>query len=138
MSPRERGEKLAARFLEANGYHLVLSNFKVPIGRNRNQAEITGEIDLIAFDGDVLCFIEVKSKESDSFASPFSAISLRKQRQITRTARVYRKIFGIRDIPVRYDAVSVIVTPEGIPRVQLSKGYWTEESLRKKVWREEF
>ena len=42
------GEELAARFLRKNGYRLVAANFKTPIGRNRRDAQITGEIDLIA------------------------------------------------------------------------------------------
>ncbi len=132
-----RGESLAARFLEANGYRLVLSNFKAAIGRNFNGAEVTGEIDIIAFDGDTLCFIEVKTRVSDEYTSPLSAIDLRKQRQIARAARVYRSIFGIRDVPVRYDAVSVLMPPAGKPRVSLRKGYWSEASLRKKQWRDD-
>ncbi|MBA2736215.1 MAG: hypothetical protein H0U50_05420, partial [Pyrinomonadaceae bacterium] len=40
------GEEMAARFLVNNGFRLVLSNFKVPIGRNSKDAPVTGEIDL--------------------------------------------------------------------------------------------
>ncbi|NOT46696.1 MAG: hypothetical protein HOP17_02955, partial [Acidobacteria bacterium] len=52
----EMGENLAAVHLQQHGYRLVLANFKAPIGRNTNNAQVTGEIDLIAFDGEVLCF----------------------------------------------------------------------------------
>ena len=129
--------RLLRAFLEANGYRLVLSNFKAAIGRNFNGAEVTGEIDIIAFDGDTLCFIEVKTRVSDEYTSPLSAIDLRKQRQIARAARAYRSIFGIRDVPVRYDAVSVLMPPAGKPRVSLRRGYWSEASLRKKQWRDD-
>ncbi len=57
----EAGEKLAARFLLKNGYRLVAANFKVPVGRNQVGATVTGEIDLIAFDEETLCFVEVKT-----------------------------------------------------------------------------
>jgi hypothetical protein len=56
----EAGEKLAVRFLIINGYRLVLANFKVPIGRNSRGASVTGEIDLLAFDEENLCFVESK------------------------------------------------------------------------------
>ncbi|MBA3335116.1 MAG: YraN family protein, partial [Acidobacteria bacterium] len=96
------GEELAARYLLKNGYRLVLANFKVPIGRNRRGVSVTGEIDLIAFDEDVLCFVEVKARSSDEYSTPESAVNLRKQRQITRTAKVYRKIFRLNEIKLRY------------------------------------
>ncbi|MGE3466032.1 MAG: YraN family protein [Pyrinomonadaceae bacterium] len=58
----ERGEGLAAEYLIDNGYRLVVSNFKVPVGRNRRGAQVTGEIDIVALDGETLCFIEVKTR----------------------------------------------------------------------------
>src|SRR3982750_188051 len=99
----ERGEALAAEFLQENGYRLVVSNFKVPIGRNSRGAEVTGEIDLIALDGETLCFIEVKTRTSNELYQPSAAVTLRKQRQIIRTAKVYRKIFQISRTRHRYD-----------------------------------
>ena len=132
------GERLAARFLHRNGYALVLSNFKVAIGRNRLGVQVTGEIDLIALDGDILCFIEVKTRSSDDFASPLSAIDLRKQRQITRTARVYRKIFGLQKMKFRYDAVAIVLMEKKSPKIEVFKGFWSEAKFRKKNWADEF
>jgi putative endonuclease len=126
------GERIAAEHLEANGYRLVLSNFKAPIGRNTNEAQVTGEIDLIAFDGDTLCFVEVKTRSSDEFTGPLSAVDRRKQRQIIRAARVYRRIFGIRDVRHRYDVVTIVM--ERPPVVELIKGFWNEAKFRKKAW----
>lgn len=129
------GERLAAEFLESNGYRLVLSNFKVPIGRNSRGAAVTGEIDIVAIDGDVLCFVEVKTKVSDAFAAPHAAVNLRKQRQITRTARVYRRIFGLQHMRQRFDVLSIVLAPKAEPQIELLKGFWTEGKFRKKVWR---
>ena len=133
----QRGEDLAARYLEANGYRLVLSNFKIPIGRNRRGAALTGEIDIVAVDGDTLCFVEVKTKTSDEFAAPITAVNLRKQRQITRTAKVYRRVFGLQQMPKRYDVVSIVLRERGQAEIELAKGFWSESKFRKKVWRSE-
>lgn len=105
----QAGEKFAAEHLVKKSYLLVASNFKVPIGRNRVGAIVSGEIDLIAYDENILCFVEVKTRSSDDFASPLAAVDLRKQRQITRAARVYRKIFQLNNIKFRYDVVAIIL-----------------------------
>ena len=130
----EIGENLAARFLLESGYRLVLANFKAPIGRNLRGALVTGEIDLIAFDENVLCFVEVKTRSSDEFTSPIAAVDLRKQRQIIRTAKVYREIFRISGIAFRYDAVSIVLGKKARPEIALYKNFWTEDKFRKKSW----
>ncbi len=132
------GEDLAARFLAKNGYRLVLSNFKVLIGRNRRGVQISGEIDLIALDENFLCFIEVKTRSSDEFASPLAAVDLRKQRQIIRTARVYRKIFQLQNIGFRYDVVSIVLNGKKAPNIKIYKNFWTEAKFRKKSWADDF
>ncbi len=129
-----RGERLAAEFLSANGYRLILSNFKVPIGRNRRGVSVTGEIDIVALDDDTLCFVEVKTKASAEFAEPLAGVTTRKQRQITRTARVYRRIFQLTRMPYRFDVVSVLLTPQAEPQIELIKGFWSERKFRKKAW----
>jgi len=128
------GEALAARFLQKEGYRLVVANFKVPVGRNSKGVQVTGEIDLIALDGDVLCFVEVKTRRSAEFAPVLTAVDFRKQRQITRTARVYRKIFGIRDVEYRYDVVTVLMPKGEKPKIELIKGFWNEGKFRKRSW----
>ena len=132
------GEKLAAGFLQKNGCRLILANYKVPIGRTLRGVSVTGEIDLIALDKNILCFIEVKTRSSDKFASPLSAVDLRKQRQITRTARVYRKIFHLQNFPFRYDVVSIILNQKKAPKIELFKKFWTEDKFRKKFWADDF
>src|SRR5829696_6168992 len=77
----ERGESLAVDFLERSGYRIVVANFKVPVGRNSKGVQVTGEIDIIALDGETLCFIEVKTRRSEQFAGPLANVNLRKQRQ---------------------------------------------------------
>ncbi len=133
----QRGEDLAAGYLIRRKFRLICSNFKTPIGRNARNATVTGEIDLIAFDEDILCFIEVKTRSSADFASPLAAIDLRKQRQIIRTAKIYRKIFNISDIRYRYDAVTVILEKNKRPNIEIFKNFWTESKFKKKFWKDE-
>lgn len=107
-----RGEELAAAYLQQCGYRLVAANFTVPVGQNRKGADINVEIDLIAYDDATLCFIEVKTRASDWFAVPSVSVDLRKQRQITRGARAYRRLFGLTGARYRYDVVSIVLPPE--------------------------
>lgn len=140
FSPRkigETGEALAAEYLRKKGCRIVAANFKVPIGRIRGTA-VSGEIDLIALDESVLCFVEVKTRSSDEFASPLAAVDLRKQRQIIRAAKVYRQIFQLIKTGFRYDAISIILRESAAPEIQLVKNFWTEAKFQKKSWSGEF
>ena len=128
------GERLAAQFLEDNGYRLVLSNFKVPVGRNSRGVSVTGEIDIVAVDEETLCFVEVKTRRSSEFAEPLASVTRRKQRQIIRTARMYRRIFGVYDIAHQFDVVTVLVPKHAEPTVEVLKGYWSESMFRKRRW----
>ena len=130
----ERGEKLALQFLEENGFRVVLTNFKVPIGRNTKGVAVTGEIDIIALEGETLCFVEVKTRRSDEFTPVITAVNNRKQRQIIRTAKVYRRLFNIREMKYRYDVVTVLVPHHSAPRIELTRSFWTEAKFQKKRW----
>ena len=128
------GEAYAAAYLTQLGYSLVAANFTLPVGRNLRGAVVNAEIDLVAYDSDVLCFVEVKTRSSDWFAPPQVNVDLRKRRQITRAARVYRQMLGIEDEPHRYDVVTVILNNDSTPQMELLRNFWTEASLRKRRW----
>jgi|SRR3712207_6619673 len=134
-----RGEALAAEHLLAHGYRLVAANFRVGVGRNRRGAVVQAEIDLVAYDGPVVCFVEVKTRASDRFAAPEANVDLRKQRQVTRAARAYRRALGLAGQPYRYDVISVVLPPDDegdahAPRLKLFRGFWTEDKFRKRRW----
>jgi len=128
------GETYAAAYLDQLGYRLVAANFTLPVGRNLRGAVVTAEIDIIAYDQDTLCFIEVKTRSSDWFAPPEVNVDRRKRRQITRAARVYRQMLGIENEPHRYDVVTVILNDAATPQIELLRNFWTEASLRKRRW----
>jgi putative endonuclease len=130
-SPGKLGETYAAAYLEQLGYRLVAANFTLPVGRNRRGAIINAEIDLVAYEGDTLCFVEVKSRTSDWFAPPQVNVDLRKRRRITRAARVYRRMLGVEKEPHRYDVVTVVFNDDFPPHIELLRNFWTAESLRK-------
>jgi putative endonuclease len=134
-----RGERLAAERLEQLGYTLVASNFTLPVGRSLRGALVLAEIDLVAYDSSTLCFIEVKTRASDWFAAPEANVDLRKQRQVARAARAYRRMFGLKDTPYRYDVVSVVLPPDtkgatARPRLEVLRNFWTDEKFRKRRW----
>lgn len=134
-----RGEELAAEFLENSGYRLVAANFKLPVGRSLRGRLIHAEIDCIAYEGATLSFIEVKTRSSTWFNRPEANVDLRKQRQIARAARVYRRLFGLTGEPYRYDVISVVLPPTeeaatAIPQIELLRNFWTDEKFRKRLW----
>jgi putative endonuclease len=121
-----KGETLAADFLIDKGYRIVVTNFTAPVGRNSRGVKVTGEIDIVALDGQTLCFVEVKTRVSDDFAPPSASVGRRKQRQIIRTARAYRRIFGVGEMAFRYDVVSIVIAHASEPRIELQKAFWSE------------
>jgi Holliday junction resolvase-like predicted endonuclease len=78
----------------------------------------------------------VKSRASDRFAPPEANVDRRKQRQITRAALAYRRMFDLAGEPYRYDVVTVVLPAADEGRadweVQLLRNYWTEETLKKR------
>ncbi|MFQ5988424.1 MAG: YraN family protein [Candidatus Methylomirabilales bacterium] len=103
------GEAVARRFLEGLGFRIVEENFVCPLG----------EIDLIAKDGEILVFVEVKARRSARFGTPAEAVHAKKQRQILRVAEAYLRERRLK-VPCRVDVVAVEFPPEGSePRVEL-------------------
>ncbi len=131
-----RGEELAAAYLMRQGYQIVAANFALPVGRNLRGAIVNAEIDLVAYEGATLCFVEVKTRASDWFAPPQVNVDLRKRRQIARAARAYRRLLDLEDASFRFDVVNVILPAEGEGSFEIAvmRNFWTEESLRKRRW----
>jgi len=103
------GEAAARRYLEGLGFRIVEENFTCPLG----------EIDLIARDGEVLVFVEVKARRSTRFGTPAEAVHPRKQRQILRVAEAYMRERRLR-VPCRVDVVAVAFRPQGAaPQIEL-------------------
>ncbi|MGE5298258.1 MAG: YraN family protein [Acidobacteriaceae bacterium] len=77
------GEDLTARHYESLGFKIIKRNYIPPKGR------ATGEIDLIATKGKLLVFIEVKTRNNESFGSATEAVDRSKQRKIVVTSKMF-------------------------------------------------
>jgi len=88
---------MAAVFLQKLGYRIV----------SRNYRQKTGEIDIIAKDGDTHVFVEVKTRYNADFGEPAEAVTRNKQRQISAAALEYLSRNDLLDTPVRFDVVGI-------------------------------
>ena len=112
-SPQALGataELVAARYLQADGYQII----------NQNFSAAGGEIDLIALDGDVLCFVEVRAFRDDQYGDPLETIDRPKQRRIIRAAQCYLESWSGKWPEARFDAVGVVFEPK--VQIELIKG----------------
>lgn len=134
----ERGEGSALDYLKRReGYEIVATNFLVPLGRGLGGQKLTGEIDIIAYEGATLVFVEVKTRRSDEFIAPERAVDLRKQRQIARAARRYRQLMGVAAEAYRYDVVTVVARADG-DQIELLRSYFDDRIFqRSRYFREQ-
>lgn len=93
------GEREASRLLERRGWRILASNYR--FGRR--------EVDLVARRGDVLAFVEVKTRSGDGFGPPEEAVTARKRREIEAVARAFLARHPLVDVDVRFDVVAIVV-----------------------------
>lgn len=98
-----KGEDLAASFLRKKGYKIVVRNF-----RTRN-----GEIDIIATYRKTLIFIEVKTRLTSEFGTPFDAITPWKMQALIRTAEFFKATHTNLPSLMRIDAVGITLEADG-------------------------
>lgn len=102
------GEDLAARFLEEQGYRIIERNYRYD----------RGEIDIIAQDGTILVFVEVKSRESASSGPPEESVTPSKEEQLKKVAEGYLFERNIEHQPCRFDVVAITIV-DGKPGIRL-------------------
>jgi len=104
-----RGEDLAHRYLRRLGYVIVARNYRLSAG--------DAEADILAWDGDELVIVEVKTRESDAYGPPDRAIDEDKRRSLQRIAREYSRKSNTPESQIRCDVVGVILSTP--PRIEL-------------------
>jgi putative endonuclease len=96
-----KGEDIAHRFLKKNGFHILTRRFRLADG--------SGEIDIIAREGDIIVFVEVKTRLTSSFGGPERALGNEKERNLVRAARSYLLKMGAEWSQARFDLVTVVM-----------------------------
>jgi putative endonuclease len=97
----KRGEDLAHRYLRKVGFTVVARNYR---------PGIDSEVDIVARRGDLLVFVEVKTRTSTEAGHPDRAIDLEKQKHIARAARSYVTRAGVEWNQVRFDTIAVVLS----------------------------
>jgi putative endonuclease len=95
------GEDMAHRYLRRRGCTVVARNFRARGG--------AGEIDLVAWHGRSLVFVEVKTRSSEEYGAPEVAVDAEKRIALERTAREYSRRSGVEWTKTRFDIVSVVL-----------------------------
>jgi putative endonuclease len=90
-------ESDATRLLDEAGYRIVERNFRCK----------AGELDIVARDGDVLVFVEVRSRSDDDHGSAVEMIRRTKQRRVIRVARYYLETVAPVFEECRFDIVAI-------------------------------
>jgi putative endonuclease len=109
LTTGERGEREALFYLRKQGYTIVARRWK--------SAKLWGDVDLIGWDGEWLCFVEVKTRSGRDAMPAESAVDREKRDMLRRMARAYLRGFPEKlrtEVAVRFDVVSVYLLPSGV------------------------
>lgn len=104
VSPTRKDKGSAAE--EAAASHLKRQGWRII---ERNWSCRSGELDIIAEQGEIMLFVEVRSRSGLGYGMPAESIDARKIQQVRRTAEVYLHRFGLSDRQIRFDAVAVML-----------------------------
>jgi putative endonuclease len=108
------GEQLAQAYLEEHGLRVVETNYRF---HHR-------EIDIIAEEGDILVFCEVKTRRDAAFGAPEAALTPLKVRHIRRVAEAYLAKRAIRERQCRFDVIGILMV-NGVARVNhMRNAFW--------------
>ncbi len=116
----KRGEDLACTELEKRGYVIVDRRFRTRCG----------ELDIVAREGGVLVFVEVKARSGCSFGTPFESVTWKKRQRLSQMAASYLYVKRLAAVPCRFDVVSVI-EQQGSHTIELVRGAFDMHSLQR-------
>jgi putative endonuclease len=111
----QQGEQMAVQFLRHRGYRIAQQNYRCRVG----------EVDIIAWDGPTLVFIEVKTKGQTTFGAPQAMVDTHKQKKIVHVAMVYVQEQRLQDTNLRFDVVAITLLPGASPEVTHVPGAFT-------------
>jgi putative endonuclease len=102
-----RSEINGAEYLRSLGFKVVASGYRTK----------HGEVDLIAWHGDILVFVEVKARSFDS--NPEEAVNFRKRQRVIKAAHAYLAQYKLQAAPYRFDILAIISKPGDKPEYRL-------------------
>ena len=103
------GEGRCRRFLRKKGLKTIARNFTCK----------AGEIDLVARKSDgTIVFVEVKTRRNEDYAQAQDAITKKKKTTMIRAAKSFLRKYKIKDKPLRFDVVAVILGRKGPPEIR--------------------
>jgi putative endonuclease len=91
------GETMATAWLVQHGYSI----------RHRNWSTPLGELDIVAQQQQQIVFVEVRTTHSGKYGFGFQSVNLRKQQKVRRLGLQYLQQYGLSDVPVRFDVISI-------------------------------
>lgn len=109
-----RGERAAFFFLRRLGFVVTARGWRSPRAR--------GDLDLVAWEDGVLCFVEVKTRTTRAVAPAEAAVDGEKKRMLRKMAHYYVRQLPTRDVPVRFDILSIYFEGRRSPDFQLFRG----------------
>src|SRR5688572_9238291 len=115
----KRGEDLACAELEKRGYVIVDRRFRTRCG----------ELDIVAREGGVLVFVEVKARSGCNFGAPFESVTRKKRQRLSQMAASYLFLKRLAAVPCRFDVVS-IVEEQGTHTIELLRGAFDMHSFQ--------
>jgi putative endonuclease len=99
LATGRRGERAALFHLRRLGFVVTAQGWRTP--------KAHGDLDLVAWDNDVLCFVEVKTRTTRAVAPAEAAVDTDKKRMLRKMAHHYLRQLPDRDVPVRFDILSI-------------------------------
>ncbi len=116
-----RGEKLACSLLLAKNCEILCRNYKVK----------SGEIDIVARDGGILVFVEVKTRRHTTRSRPAEGLSERQKKRIYRAGMKYLKEIESPDVIYRFDLIEIVISPFRIHEARHWQGHFSSRDLFK-------
>ena len=111
----KKGEDEAVALLKKSGYKVLERNVRTRIG----------EIDVVARDGQFLCFVEIKARTGTRFGLPEESVNRWKVRKLTLLAQIYLKFRKLPEQAIRFDVVSVLFQPDAPTQTRIIRGAFT-------------
>jgi putative endonuclease len=116
----KRGEDLACAELEKRGYVIVDRRFRTRCG----------ELDIVAREGGVLVFVEVKARSGCNFGAPFESVTWKKRQRLSQMAASSLFLKRLAAVPCRFDVVAIL-EEQGTHTIELVRGAFDMHSLQR-------